>query len=80
MKRLYYENNELQRRLDEQEKELEEHETSCDELYKRRLMMEKLVDRLQCKLREETSKRRRLEQASNAIEEDSREDLDDSTV
>lgn len=80
MQRLYYENSELQRRLTEQEKELEQHETSCDELYKRRMMLEKLVDRLQHKLREETSRRRQLEQVNNCIDEDSREDLDDSTV
>ena len=46
-------------------------------------MLEKLVDRLQNRLRDETSKRRKLEQAANAIHEVSREDeedLDASTV
>ena len=67
LQRLYFENNELQRRLDMQQEELMEKENSCDELYKRRLMLEKLVDRLQGKLRDETSKRRRLEQKKNFI-------------
>jgi len=83
LNRLYFENNELQRRLTQQDEELFERENSCDELYKRRLMLEKLVDRLQNRLRDETSKRRKLEQAANVIHEVSREDeedLDDSTV
>ena len=53
-----------------QQEELMEKENSCDELYKRRLMLEKLVDRLQGKLRDETSKRRRLEQKKNFIPEE----------
>ena len=80
---MYCENNELQRRLTLQQDELEERENSCDELYKRRLMLEKLVDRLQGRLRDETTKRRRLEQAKNVIyevDEENSVELDDSTV
>ena len=39
LQRLYYENNELQRRLTLQQEELEDREISCDELFKRRLML-----------------------------------------
>lgn len=64
-----------------QQEELDEREISCDELYKRRLLLEKLVDRLQGRLRDETTKRRRLEQVNNVIhEEDEENEMDDSTV
>ena len=83
LQRLYYENNELQRRLTLQQEELEDREISCDELFKRRLMLEKLVDRLQGKLRDETTKRRRLEQVKNVIYEVDEEnciEMDNDTV
>jgi len=80
IKRLNEENVELQRRLEEQEKRIQYQETSCDDLFKRRVLLEKLVERLQTRLREETSKRRQIEQSNNVIPEDSKEGLDDSTV
>ena len=83
LQRLYYENNELQRRLTLQQEELEDREISCDELFKRRLMLEKLVDRLQGKLRDETTRRRRLEQVKNVIYEVDEEEcvqMDNDTV
>ena len=83
LQRLYYENNELQRRLTLQQEELEDREISCDELFKRRLMLEKLVDRLQGKLRDETTRRRRLEQVKNVIYEVDEEEcvqMDNNTV
>ena len=80
VRRLHEENSELQRRLAEQQKAMQYQEGSCDELYKRRVLLEKLVDRLQTRLREETCKRRQLEQSNNVILEDSKEGLDDSTV
>ena len=83
LQRLYCENNELQRRLTLQQEELEDREISCDELFKRRLMLEKLVDRLQGKLRDETTRRRRLEQVKNVIYEVDEEEcvqMDNDTV
>lgn len=80
VRRLHEEHSELQRRLAEQQKAMQYQEGSCDELYKRRVLLEKLVDRLQTRLREETCKRRQLEQSNNVILEDSKEGLDDSTV
>lgn len=81
VRRLYLENSELQKRISKQQEEIFNQETSCEELQKRRMMLEKLVDRLQTKLREETLRRRQLEQENNAInEEKEKEDMDNSTV
>ena len=79
IKRLHEENTELQRRITQQQEQLASQENSCDELLKRRMTLEKLVDRLQLRLRDETSRRRQLEQEKNAINEVSNEDID-STV
>ena len=49
-------------------------EISFDEIYKRRTMLENLVNYLQNKLREETSRRRQYEQQNNAIKEASPEE------
>ncbi|XP_057317549.1 repetitive organellar protein-like isoform X2 [Hydractinia symbiolongicarpus] len=81
VRRLCLENSELQKRISKQQQEILNQETSCEELQKRRMMLEKLVDRLQTKLREETSRRRQLEQENNAInEEKEEENMDNSTV
>ena len=64
-----------------QQNEISEQESNCNELLKRRIMLEKLVDRLQEKLREEKSRRRQLEQEVNLIPEESFNDNDeDSTI